>query len=108
VNGSVGTEGAARPSFGAESAAVFAGGFVGAIARYGIVEAFGSYDGSWPWPTFVANIVGCAILGYVIARRAKGSGSDIRVALLGTGFCGALTTFSTFQLELYNLVDAHA
>jgi CrcB protein len=87
---------------------VYVGGFVGALARYGIVEAFGSYGGKWPWPTFIANIVGCAILGYVIAKRAEGSGSDMRVALLGTGFCGALTTFSTFQLELYNLIDARA
>jgi fluoride exporter len=95
-----------QPSFAAECAAVYVGGVAGALARYGIVEAFGSYGGKWPWPTFIANIAGCAILGYVIAKRASGSGSDIRIALLGTGFCGALTTFSTFQLELYNLVDA--
>lgn len=87
---------------------MYVGGFVGALARYGVVEAFDGYAGKWPWPIFMANILGCAILGYVIARRAGGSGSSIRVALLGTGFCGALTTFSTFQLELYNLVDAHA
>ena len=108
MNDSVTTEVAARPSFAAECAAVYIGGFVGALARYGIVEAFDSYGGKWPWPTFIANIVGCAILGYVIAHRAKGNGSDIRLALLGTGFCGALTTFSTFQLEIYKLVDAHA
>ena len=87
---------------------MYIGGFVGALARYGIVEAFGSYGGKWPWPTFIANVVGCAILGYVIAHRAHRGSSDIRLALLGSGFCGALTTFSTFQLELYRLVDAHA
>ena len=92
-----------RPSFGAECAAVFAGGFAGALARYGLVELFGAYGGSWPWPIFIANIMGCAILGFVIAHYRSG----LQVSLIGTGFCGALTTFSTFQLEIYQLLDAH-
>ncbi|MGH2960556.1 MAG: CrcB family protein [Solirubrobacterales bacterium] len=94
----------ARPSFVAECAAVFAGGFVGALARYGLVELFGAYNGEWPWPVFIANIAGCAILGLVIAHR----GTGLQVSLAGTGFCGALTTFSTLQLELYELINAHS
>jgi CrcB protein len=93
-----------RPSFAVECAVVFIGGFGGALARYGIVERFGSYDGAWPWPIFLANIAGCAILGFVIAHR----GTGLQVSLIGTGFCGALTTFSTFQLEIYELLDAHS
>jgi CrcB protein len=104
MNRSVASSPDARPTFAAECMAVFAGGFVGALARFGIVELFGSYDGSWPWPIFIANIAGCAILGYVIAAHGPG----IQVSLIGTGFCGALTTFSTFQLELYQLLDAHS
>jgi CrcB protein len=93
-----------RPSFAAECATVFIGGFVGALARYGLVELFDSYHGSWPWPIFIANIVGCAILGFIIHHR----GAGLEVTLIGTGFCGALTTFSTFQLEIYQLLDAHS
>jgi CrcB protein len=104
MNRPVATPEDVRPSFAAESAAVFIGGFFGALARYGLVEAFGSYDGSWPWSIFLANIAGCAILGFVIAHRRTG----LQVSLIGTGFCGALTTFSTFQLEIYQLLDAHS
>jgi CrcB protein len=103
MNRSVASSTDARPSFAVECVAVFIGGFVGALARYGLVELFGSYVGRWPWPIFIANIAGCAILGYVIATRGPG----LHVSLLGTGFCGALTTFSTFQLEIYELLDAH-
>lgn len=103
MNRSVATSEDVRPSFVAECVAVFAGGFVGALARYGLVELFGPFDGSWPWPIFIANIAGCAILGFVIAHYRGGT----EVALIGTGFCGALTTFSTFQLEIYQLLDAH-
>ncbi|MBJ7458155.1 MAG: CrcB family protein [Thermoleophilaceae bacterium] len=94
----------ARPGFAAECAAVFVGGFAGALARYGLVELLGSQGGDWPWPIFIANVTGCAILGYLIAHR----GGGLEVSLIGTGFCGALTTFSTFQLEIYQLLDAHS
>jgi CrcB protein len=100
----VATSGDVRPSFAAECGAVFLGGFVGALARYGLVELFASYDGSWPWPIFIANVAGCAILGFVIAHHKSG----LQVSLIGTGFCGALTTFSTLQLEIYELLDAHS
>ncbi|MGK2878350.1 MAG: CrcB family protein [Solirubrobacterales bacterium] len=104
MNRSVAVSEDARPSFAAECAAVFIGGFAGALARYGLVELFDSYGGDWPWPIFIANVIGCAILGFVIAHR----GTGLQVSLVGTGFCGALTTFSTFQLEIYELLDAHS
>jgi CrcB protein len=104
MNRSVATSEDVRPSFLAECVAVFAGGFVGALARYGVVELFAGHGGSWPWPIFLANIAGCAVLGFVIAHYRNG----LEVSMIGTGFCGALTTFSTFQLEIYELVDAHS
>lgn len=73
--------------------------------RVGLLEAFPVQAAAWPWPTFIANIVGCAILGFVITHTRINGGSRARVALLGTGLCGALTTFSTLQLEVYELLD---
>jgi CrcB protein len=79
---------------------ILAGGAAGALARGGVAEALPHHGGSWPWATFIVNLAGAYILAWSTTRLAE------RVAptrywrlLLGTGFCGALTTFSTFQLE---------
>ncbi|MEA2149828.1 MAG: fluoride exporter [Solirubrobacteraceae bacterium] len=85
-----------------ELAAVFAGGFAGAIARAALAEGLPHGGGSWPWATFAANLAGALVLGWVAARLAPASRGR---ALLGTGFCGALTTFSTMQLELLRMLD---
>jgi CrcB protein len=91
-----------------ELAAIFAGGCAGALARYGLLEAFGHPDGSsWPWATFIANLVGCALLGWLVTRlQERLPLSAYKRPLIGTGFCGALTTFATLQLEVYDMVDA--
>src|SRR4051812_15826308 len=47
-----------------ELAAVFAGGCLGALARAGLVEAFATHAGRWPWVTFTVNVAGAALLGY--------------------------------------------
>jgi CrcB protein len=89
-----------------ELLAVFAGGFAGAIARLALVEGMASDPGTWPWGTFVANIAGALALGYVAARlHERRPVPSVRLRLLGTGFCGALTTFSTLQLELLRMLD---
>jgi CrcB protein len=87
---------------GRELVAVFAGGVVGALARVGLLEAWPADPGEWPWATFVANIAGALALGWVATRDPLPSH---RHRLLGTGFCGALTTFSTMQLELLAMLD---
>jgi fluoride exporter len=88
-------------------AAIFAGGFIGAVARAGLVEAFPPDPGRWPWATFTANLVGAALLGYFITRlQERLPLSAYRRPLLGTGLCGALTTFSTMQVELLQMLDA--
>lgn len=97
---------AAEPTNAALQLAVFVGGATGALARYGIVEALATDAGRWPWPTFIANLIGCAILSFALAHIDRGRGSSVHRALIGTGFCGGLTTFSTFQLELHDLIDA--
>jgi CrcB protein len=89
-----------------EIAAVFVGGVVGAIARAALVEALPHEPGQWPWATFMVNIAGAMVLGYATTRlQERLPLSSYRRPLLGTGFCGALTTFSTMQLELLEMID---
>ena len=95
------------PLDGREIAAIFAGGVVGALARTGAVEAFPSEAGHWPWATFAVNIAGAALLGYFVTRlQERLPLSAYRRPFLGTGICGALTTFSTLQVELLGMLDA--
>jgi CrcB protein len=84
-----------------ELAAVFAGGFAGAIARAVVVGALPAGDG-WPWATFLVNVAGAFALGALLTRLPSGS---LGRPLLGTGVCGALTTFSAMQLELLRMLD---
>ncbi|PZR67405.1 MAG: fluoride efflux transporter CrcB [Solirubrobacterales bacterium] len=91
-----------------ELGAIFAGGFVGAVAREALDRGFASGVGQWPWATFIANIVGAFLLGYFTTRlQERLPLSAYRRPLLGTGLCGALTTFSTMQLELLRLLDTN-
>jgi CrcB protein len=89
-----------------ELAAIFLGGFGGALARAGLAEGFAVAPGRWPWPTFAVNIVGAFLLGYFATRlQERLPLSRYRRPLLGTGLCGALTTFSTMQVELLRMID---
>lgn len=90
-----------------ELAAIFVGGFVGALARLALVEGFDTGPGEWPWGTLIANVVGAAALGYFATRlQERLPLSAYRRPLLGTGVCGALTTFSAMQIELLDMLDA--
>lgn len=82
-------------------AAVFVGGVLGALARTGLAQAWPVEPRALPWATFVSNVVGCALLGCVEQRTTEGTQ---RRALLAPGLCGALTTFSTLQFELVELL----
>jgi fluoride exporter len=87
-------------------AAIFAGGFVGATARALVAEALPHDSGQFPWGTFAVNVAGAFALGYFTTRlHERLPVSAYRRPLLGTGFCGALTTFSTMQLELLEMLD---
>jgi CrcB protein len=88
-----------------ELAAIFAGGFAGAVARAAVADAIPP-DRSWPWATFAVNVAGAFALGYFTTRlQERLPLSAYRRPLLGTGVCGALTTFSTMQLELLRMLD---
>ena len=85
---------------------VASGAAVGAPARYLTDRAVQSrHDSVFPWGTFTVNVVGSFILGLLIqgvsAHQVPGGVN----ALLGVGFCGALTTYSTFGYETLRLMQ---
>lgn len=89
-----------------ELAAIFVGGFAGAVVRAEVAQALPAGGARWPWATFVVNIAGAFLLGYFTTRlQERLPLSAYRRPLLGTGLCGALTTFSTMQLELLRMLD---
>lgn len=95
---------AARPMVDrSELAEIFCGGALGAMLRAGLVEAFADPAPAWPWVIFGVNVVGAFLLGAVVTLlppRTRGR------PFLTTGFCGALTTFSTVQVDLLRMLEA--
>jgi CrcB protein len=90
-----------------ELAAIYAGGVAGALARVGLAELAPHGPASWPWATFAANMAGALLLGYFVTRlQERLPPSSYPRPLLGTGLCGALTTFATVQLELFEMLEA--
>jgi fluoride exporter len=79
---------------------VAAGGVAGCLCRAGLEKAFPVAVHGWPWPTFAANVAGTLVLGFLATRLPP---SSERRSLLGPGFCGAFTTFSTLQIEALDL-----
>jgi CrcB protein len=82
--------------------AVFVGGAFGTLARAAVSELLPAGGPGFPWATLLVNLAGAGLLGWSTVAL---TGHRLRRQLVGTGFCGALTTFSTFQLELYRLAD---
>ncbi|MEU6591308.1 fluoride efflux transporter CrcB [Streptomyces sp. NPDC046881] len=86
---------------------VVAGAVVGAPVRYLTDRAVQArHDSLFPWGTFVVNVVGCLVLGLLTGAVSAGAAGPHLQLLLGTGLCGALTTYSTFSYETLRLTEA--
>lgn len=88
---------------------VFLGGMIGAPARFLTDRAVQNrWRGTFPWGTFTVNMTGSLILGF-LAGGTHATVLPHNVSLLiGTGFCGALTTFSTLSFETWRLTEEGA
>ena len=88
---------------------VGAGGLIGAPARLLVDQAVSSRTrGIFPWGTYVVNATGAFLLGLLSGLAAYHGLDRGASALLGVGFCGAYTTFSTFSWETIRLVEEGA
>lgn len=89
---------------------ILAGGATGALARAAVGKALPPAPGTWPWATFSVNLFGTLLLAWLTTRLAEMvAPTRYWRFLLGIGLCGALTTFSTFQVETIRLArDGHA
>jgi len=85
---------------------VFLGGGFGSICRFGIGILIHPGEGKFPWATLIANGLACFFLGIVMGLHFSGQMTDQRRLLLGTGFCGGLSTFSTFIAENWGFWEA--
>jgi len=88
---------------------VVVGAMVGAPLRYLTDRTIQArHDTVFPWGTFAVNVVGSFVLGLITGAVSAGAASSQLQLLLGTGLCGALTTYSTFSYETLRLAEQGA
>ncbi len=86
---------------------VFIGGGIGSCLRFLISRNFNEYYDNFFVGTFVVNIIGSLIIGFVLGCSLKGTYlSKDQVLFLATGFCGGFTTFSAFAFEKHGLLQS--
>lgn len=85
---------------------VIVGGSLGCVCRYLLALCYAATGNSNTWVgTLIINIIACLVLGYYLESgyNKQPFGPDLKL-LLATGFCGGLSTFSTFAYENYQLI----
>ena len=88
---------------------VITGAAIGAPLRYlGDRAVQSRHDTIFPWGTFTVNVLGSLILGIITGAVTSGGASPEVQLAVGTGFCGALTTYSTFSYETLRLLEDDA
>jgi CrcB protein len=87
--------------------AVFLGGALGGLARYGLARLIPVTPGHFPWATLITNVLGCALIGILMVFVLEVPGPH-RLArpFLAVGFLGGFTTLSTFAVESDRLVSS--
>jgi CrcB protein len=87
---------------------IAAGGALGALARYAVSTAWPHTPGTFPWATFAINVVGCLLIGSLMAVLTDLVGRPHRLVrpFLGVGVLGGFTTFSTYTVDVERLISA--
>lgn len=86
---------------------VFVGGGFGSTLRFLIGKTINNSQNGFPYVTFTANVLGSLIIGFVLGLASKSNMlTQNHTLLIATGFCGGLTTFSTFAYENLILLKA--
>ena len=83
-------------------------GALGALARSGVsIWSLRQFGSSFPYGTLIVNLVGCFCLGFVAELALDNPGLTLKArTIIGTGFFGAFTTFSTFGVETLRAIEA--
>jgi fluoride exporter len=82
---------------------VFVGGGAGSVFRYCITQWMQGRSLTFPFATLIANGLACVLLGVVLGRLDQQHATDAERLLIATGFCGGLSTFSTFTADTARL-----
>jgi CrcB protein len=83
------------------------GGALGSLARWSVVVALPRSSGGWPWATLAVNLLGCLLIGVLLAVLAARRPDDDRLrTFLGAGVLGGFTTYSAFAVEVADLLRA--
>ena len=82
------------------------GGALGALARWALAEALPAAPAGWPWATLLVNLTGCFLMGVLLAvLAARAPEPPWARPFLGVGVLGGYTTYSTFAVDVVELVD---
>jgi len=90
-----------------EIIAIFVGGGSGSLFRYFFGKWIVPFSTPFPFSTFLSNLVACVIFGVVTGLAyQKIEMNETYKRLVLTGFCGGLSTFSTFNFEMFHLIKS--